>query len=80
MQVPEERHDKEMAIVLRNFNKHIEQILLLGKEKHGSQATIHGLNEVIPLEVSHASCEVVQPLQSPPTTNNQGESQAIVDT
>ena len=80
MQEREKRHDKELAIMLRKFNKHIEKIFLLGKEKHGSQATIYALNEVIPLEVSHASCEVVQPLQPPPTTNNQGESQAIVDT
>jgi hypothetical protein len=80
MQVQEKRHDKELAIMLRKINKHIEKILLLGKEKHGSQATIHGLNEVIPLEGSHASCEVVQPLQPPPANKHQGESQAIMDT
>jgi hypothetical protein len=80
MQEREERHDKELEIVLRKVNRHSDQIRILGRERQGSRATIQGQNESIPSTGSQTSCEVDQPQQQPHTISNQDGSQALVDT
>jgi hypothetical protein len=67
----ENRCDKEMVIVLRKLNKHIEQVRQMGKDKHDPNNAVPRLNAGIPSAGSQASCEVEHPQPPPPITNNQ---------